>query len=417
MDEQQPLPWHYNPQWASPHRLHMTSWDQASFPDDQAYRLASTTNTPQRLVNGDNDTDNAQPSLSPYPVGPNHPQGHVGMDPSYETPYPFAEFPPVVTSYSHQSLVPIPGQDRRIYEVFEPDITPPPKVERRSFDIIPSRAEEQGQVVFAGASKRVKITHQSSSNQGPVSANEERNRDEKAPVFYRTAVDTTAPNGFQPTSLPYPSSVAGSTQPSHLLYAAAKTFVLCDDNVLCNQKHDESVSPIKKQPALSKLQAQSAPPKQKRPKRSASKRPSPLKQNAPKPISLSPSKEEIAESSNPRAREALETWYKRLGDLYVYKQVHGHCNVPQKYNPNPSLGTWVNKQRMEYKAYTEGKKNSMTERKFEALRKLEFDWGKRKGETAWENKFNELHEYKIYHDDCTFVSLAFSLLTLPLAMY
>jgi hypothetical protein len=48
--------------------------------------------------------------------------------------------------------------------------------------------------------------------------------------------------------------------------------------------------------------------------------------------------------------------------------------VPQKYNSNRELGVWVNKQRMEKKAYDEGRKSSMTQRKIEKLEQAGFEW-------------------------------------------
>ena len=36
------------------------------------------------------------------------------------------------------------------------------------------------------------------------------------------------------------------------------------------------------------------------------------------------------------------SWEARFDELKEYKRVHGHCNVPKLYKPNPSLGYWVN---------------------------------------------------------------------------
>ena len=38
-------------------------------------------------------------------------------------------------------------------------------------------------------------------------------------------------------------------------------------------------------------------------------------------------------------------WEKMLAELAAFKDVHGHCNVPQRYQPNRQLGTWVSRQR------------------------------------------------------------------------
>ena len=37
------------------------------------------------------------------------------------------------------------------------------------------------------------------------------------------------------------------------------------------------------------------------------------------------------------------SWEKRYAELCEFKRIHGHCEVPQAYSDNNSLGTWVNK--------------------------------------------------------------------------
>ena len=39
------------------------------------------------------------------------------------------------------------------------------------------------------------------------------------------------------------------------------------------------------------------------------------------------------------------SWERRFTELIEFKRSHGHCEVPQNYSSNPSLGTWVNKVR------------------------------------------------------------------------
>ena len=48
--------------------------------------------------------------------------------------------------------------------------------------------------------------------------------------------------------------------------------------------------------------------------------------------------------------------------------------VPQRYQANPQLGTWVYTQRRQYKLLMEGKKSSMTKEKAKALESLGFFW-------------------------------------------
>lgn len=55
---------------------------------------------------------------------------------------------------------------------------------------------------------------------------------------------------------------------------------------------------------------------------------------------------------------------------------------------------------MEKKSYDEGKKNSMSAQKIGALNALGFQWAKRKGQAAWNEKYRELIAYKEMHGDC-----------------
>jgi len=95
-----------------------------------------------------------------------------------------------------------------------------------------------------------------------------------------------------------------------------------------------------------------------------------------------------------------KAWFDRFEELKVYKEEYGDCLVPQKFPINPSLGTWVNKQRMEYKLMMDGNKSSMTQERLEALTNYGFTWAKRKGQATWDAKFVQLREYKIMYGDC-----------------
>lgn len=95
-----------------------------------------------------------------------------------------------------------------------------------------------------------------------------------------------------------------------------------------------------------------------------------------------------------------KAWFQKLDQLKEFKAKHGHCNVPQKYEPNQPLGTWVNKQRMEYKLLMDGVKSSMTKERIESLEAAGFKWAKRKGSHTWHEKYQKLLEYKEKHGDC-----------------
>ena len=106
-------------------------------------------------------------------------------------------------------------------------------------------------------------------------------------------------------------------------------------------------------------------------------------------------------SPNRRKKGGLSNaWNDRYEELKTFKQIHGHCMVPQKYADNPPLGIWVNKQRMEHNLLQDGKKTSMTEDRYHKLKTLGFVWAKRKGMTTWNTKYEEMLSYRRKHGDC-----------------
>mmetsp|Transcript_924 Transcript_924/g.1504 ORF Transcript_924/g.1504 Transcript_924/m.1504 type:complete len:347 (-) Transcript_924:90-1130(-) len=72
--------------------------------------------------------------------------------------------------------------------------------------------------------------------------------------------------------------------------------------------------------------------------------------------------------------EPVKTWNRKFQELRVYKNTFGNCMVPQRYQANPQLGTWVHTQRRQYKLMVEGKKSSMTREKAQALDSIGFFW-------------------------------------------
>lgn len=49
-----------------------------------------------------------------------------------------------------------------------------------------------------------------------------------------------------------------------------------------------------------------------------------------------------------------DQWKKRFDELVDFKDVYGHCAVPENYHENPSLGIWVVNQRTSYKNFLAG---------------------------------------------------------------
>ena len=108
-----------------------------------------------------------------------------------------------------------------------------------------------------------------------------------------------------------------------------------------------------------------------------------------------------------QANHAL--WNKRFQELKDYKKIHGDCNVPTKrYKLNPSLGQWVQRQRMY--------KETMLEERKAKLNNIGFQWIIGTGQyflfrnkeqsvnavnnASWNQRFQELKDYKKQHGDC-----------------
>jgi len=92
-------------------------------------------------------------------------------------------------------------------------------------------------------------------------------------------------------------------------------------------------------------------------------------------------------------------WTLRYGELIEYKEKHGDCNVPETYEQNQKLGTWVQYQRQQYRHLQEGKYSTMTEGRIEKLEELGFIWRKANS-SSWNQKYDELKKYKQKHGDC-----------------
>jgi hypothetical protein len=68
-------------------------------------------------------------------------------------------------------------------------------------------------------------------------------------------------------------------------------------------------------------------------------------------------------------------WGDGLSDLADYHEIHGHCNLPQRYSGNTKLAHWVDGQRSNYRLYQEGKTSSMTLSRIQKLESMGFVWG------------------------------------------
>ena len=89
-----------------------------------------------------------------------------------------------------------------------------------------------------------------------------------------------------------------------------------------------------------------------------------------------------------------DKWEARLQELKEYKEEHGHCNVPSKHPGG--LGDWARDQRRAGKEGT-GRLNPV---RTQALEELGFRWGKAKRSDRWEQRIQELKEFKKKNGHC-----------------
>lgn len=86
------------------------------------------------------------------------------------------------------------------------------------------------------------------------------------------------------------------------------------------------------------------------------------------------------------------SWDERYGQLIIYKQSNGDCNVPGKWKSNLGLASWVARQRILYG------KGLLSLERIKRLEELEFDL--HPFLSAWDQMFFELSEYKRKHGNC-----------------
>jgi hypothetical protein len=79
-------------------------------------------------------------------------------------------------------------------------------------------------------------------------------------------------------------------------------------------------------------------------------------------------------------------WETQFAELEKFKQIHNHCNVPKVYPQNPTLGTWVSKQR---KLFNQKKLSTEC---IEKLEKIGMLWNPRL--SKWDKNYQELASFK-----------------------
>ncbi|MBT8460602.1 MAG: Helicase associated domain protein [Boseongicola sp.] len=83
-------------------------------------------------------------------------------------------------------------------------------------------------------------------------------------------------------------------------------------------------------------------------------------------------------------------WERMYAELVRYKELHGDCNVPDKWPENAQLSTWVRTQR--------ANRDKLSAEKVRRLSALGYDRDPRS--TLWERMYAQLVRYKEAHGDC-----------------
>ena len=85
-------------------------------------------------------------------------------------------------------------------------------------------------------------------------------------------------------------------------------------------------------------------------------------------------------------------WEKMFSLINEYKKQHGHCNIPQNFEENPSLGSWVTSLRIRKK------RGTLTIEQIEQLDDIDFIW--EPIFESWEKMFSKLVEFKNEYGHC-----------------
>lgn len=98
-----------------------------------------------------------------------------------------------------------------------------------------------------------------------------------------------------------------------------------------------------------------------------------------------------------------ERWLEQFDELKAFQKHFGHCEIPQKYPVNPTLGYWVAKQGRENKLRLAGEKSSMTDERRSKLNSIGFAWDALFG-FVWDASFDpsRLPNDKVVNDTTRF---------------
>jgi phage-related protein len=99
------------------------------------------------------------------------------------------------------------------------------------------------------------------------------------------------------------------------------------------------------------------------------------------------------------ARSHEDSWYERFEQLKAFQKEHGHSRVPlqkEKDSATHQLGSWVSRQRQQYKLLREDKKGFIiTEKRIQKLNGIGFDWSVIT--VDWDERLEQLKAFQKEH--------------------
>lgn len=99
-------------------------------------------------------------------------------------------------------------------------------------------------------------------------------------------------------------------------------------------------------------------------------------------------------------------WLQRFLELQDFKKQYGHCDVPQRYSPNKSLGKWLHKQRHECRRMQRKKTSPMNEYRLRMLLDIGFQpTTNNRAESLWHRRFLELCRFREENGHCNIPQL------------
>ena len=83
-------------------------------------------------------------------------------------------------------------------------------------------------------------------------------------------------------------------------------------------------------------------------------------------------------------------WEQQFAKLQRYEAEHGDCEVPVEWPPDPSLGSWVARQRSEWRKFQRGLPSTITHARITRLGGLDFSWWVKTGKKPPKQKLEEI---------------------------